>query len=63
MTSLGNVRLRAEERQEYQKLSPELIEFKANQLINRQPNANWMRRTTSVIGGKADVARTCRYVC
>ena len=29
MTSLGNVRLRAEERQESQKLSRELIELKA----------------------------------
>ena len=28
----------------------------------RQPNATWMRRPTSVIGRKADMARTCRYV-
>ena len=31
-------------------------------LINRQPNQTWMRRSTSVIAGKADMARTCRYV-
>ena len=28
-------------------------------LINRQ---TWMRRPTSVIGGKADMARICQYV-
>ena len=31
-------------------------------LINRQPNADLVRRPTSVIGGKADMALTCRYV-
>ena len=41
MTSLGDVRLRDEERRELQKLSRKLIELKANQLINRQPNANF----------------------
>ena len=41
MTSLGDVHLRAEERQESQKLSRKRIELKANQLINRQPNANF----------------------
>ena len=61
MTSLGNVRLRAKERQETQKLSRKLIELKANQLINRQPNADL--DVTSVIGGKSDMARTCQYVC
>ena len=60
--NLGDVRLRDEERRELQKLSRKLIELKANQLINRQPNANSMRRPTSVIGGKADMARTCQYV-
>ena len=31
-------------------------------LINRQPMLTWMRGRTSVIGGKADMARTCQYV-
>ena len=26
------------------------------------PMLTWMRRPTSVIGGKADMARTCQYV-
>ena len=39
--NLGDVRLRDEERRQLQKLSRELIELKANQLINRQPNANF----------------------
>ena len=61
--SLWAVLAYAEERQELQKLSRKLIELRANQLINRQPNANSMRRPTSVIGGRADMARTCQYVC
>ena len=58
----GDVRLRDEERRQLQKFSRELIELKVNQLINRQPNANSMRRPTSVIGGKADMTRTGRCV-
>ena len=60
--SLWAVLAYAEERQELQKLSRKLIELRANQLINRQPNANSMRLPTSVMGGKADTAQTCRYV-
>ena len=31
-------------------------------LINRQPNANLDGPPTSVVGSKADMARTCPYV-
>jgi hypothetical protein len=31
-------------------------------LINQQPMLTWMCRPTSVIGGKADMVRTCQYV-
>ena len=34
----------------------------ARVLINRQPNADLEHSPTSVIGGKADMARTCQYV-
>ena len=38
------------------------IEQLGRVLINRQPNADLDGRPTSVIGGKADKARTCQYV-
>ena len=62
MTSLGDVRLRDEERREAPETQPQLIELKANQLINRQPNANFDGPPNFRYWGKADMARTCQYV-